>query len=216
MKSKKKATRDDAHEDVHSVRQFWGDGHASLERLQRLGADALKLGHKAASYAAEAQLLGTKIDTAAKMRRVVHEYTEAQIKAVCALIERHRSTFGPANLMVLLRIEDRTQCDALMRQAIKENWPYMKMVRAVQALRGERREHVGRRPRVPDDPVERLLTLDMLADKWCRWCDAARSQLPESLHPLVMKATGSVRQLQGAATTELERFRASQGQRRGP
>ncbi len=214
MKSKK-VTPEEAQKNAEAVRRFWEDGQASLHRLQRLGADALKLGNKAATYAEEAKRLGTNIDRAAKQRRAAEEYTETQINALCESIERHRSRFGPSNLLVLLRVEDRRQRDAITRQAIRENWSYGKVVRAVQALRGERREHVGRRPRVPDDPVERLLALDAAAEKWCRWCDAALPQLPEALHPLVAKTATAVRQLQGAATTELERLRAGQGRRRG-
>lgn len=214
MKPRKEKSKEE-QKDVHSVREFWDKGRASLERLARLDADALKLGNKAATYAEEARRLGTNVDTAAKMRRIAQEYTEDQIDAICALIERHQSPFGFANLMVLLRVEDRRQRDALMREAIKEDWPYMKVVRAVQALHGERRAHVGRKPRVPDDPVELLLALDAAAEKWCRWNDAALAELPAALHPLVKKATDAVRQLQGAATVELERVRTSQGRRRG-
>jgi hypothetical protein len=74
----------------------------------------------------------------------------------------------------------------------------------VQAARGGRREHVGRRPRVPDDPAEALVALDALCGKWCRWCDAAAPNLPGGLHALLKRAARAVRGVQLAGAGELE------------
>jgi hypothetical protein len=68
-----------------------------------------------------------------------------------------------------------------------------------------RRPHVGRKPRVPDDPVERLVLFDALAEKWLRLSTDARLDGTGELWRLVDKASKAVKRVREAIAVELLR-----------
>jgi hypothetical protein len=217
MAPSKQVTPDEARRNAQAVRQFWKGGQASLRRLRRLrreDPDAFAHGGKEQTCAAEARRLGVNVDKAAKMRRVAREYTRGQIEELCALVERHRAPFAATQLLVLLRVADRGRRDALMRRSVRQGWTTSHLERAVQAARGARRPHVGRRPRVPADPAERLLALEALAGKWCRWCDAALADLPGELRQPVDLAVKAVLRVQRAAGETLHMLGRTKGKSR--
>src|SRR5579871_422937 len=198
MKSTK-VTAQQAKKNVEAICLFWKKGLDSrkrLRQLQRNDPHALRIGNKARTFEREAQLLDVNIDTASKMRRVAEEYTREQIEAIGEQVKRHRSRFGQIHLLALIRIEDRAKRDKLMRQAIQQSWSNRQLKGAIQALKGGRRPYVGRKPRVPSDGKQRLLALQALAEKFCRFCVAARNDLPGELQPLVTKATSSLQTIQ--------------------
>src|SRR4051812_5897266 len=91
-----------ARHNAAAIRKVWRAGQRSMARLQQLQRKdpaALQHGRKMDTRTQEAQRLGTGVDTAAKMRRLAREYTREQIEAVCALVERQRSRFGPTHLL---------------------------------------------------------------------------------------------------------------------
>jgi hypothetical protein len=137
-------------------------------------------------------------DTAAKMRRLAQDYAEEEVETICSLVVKHRSRFGPTHLLIALRVAGSNRRDKLVQKAVREGWSTSRLERAAQATKGERRGHVGRKPRVPDDPKERLLALDALAEKWCRWCAAAGDGLPKEVKALVSLATTAVLEVQNA------------------
>jgi hypothetical protein len=209
MAPSKQVTPDEARRNAQTVRQFWQGGQASLRRLRRLrnqDPDAFAHGGREQTHAAEARGLGVNADKAAKMRRAAREYTRGQMEEVCALVGRHRARFAATQLLVLLRVADRARRDALMRRSVRQGWTTSHLERAVQAARGARRPHVGRRPRVPADPAERLLALGALAGKWCRWCDAALADLPGDVKAPIDLAVKAVRRVQRAVGEELHKL----------
>src|SRR4051794_40245773 len=192
MASTTTVTPEKARANARKILQLWRQGRQSLNRLRKLNQSdpaALKYGRKEDTFAGEAGLLGTNVDTAAKMRRVARGYTREQIKGLCDLVRKHRSRFGPSHLLILLRVKKGTRRDAMTRQAVREGWTTVRLERAAQAEKRTRREWVGRKPQVPEGRVEVLLTLDALSEKWCRWCEEADPGLPEELKGLVSRVT---------------------------
>jgi hypothetical protein len=209
MTPTRKVTPEEGSKNARAVLRFWRIGNQSrarLARLKRHDPGAVQYGRKATTFQKEAEVLGTNVDTASKMRRVASEYTRREIDQVCALITRHRSCFGPTHLLVMLRVGERSERDRLMRRAIRERWSHTRLERAIQVKEG-RREDVGRRPHVPADPQERLIDLAALADKWCHWCDAALPSLPRKLKPLVRAAIEAVNAVRTVSDAESERLR---------
>jgi hypothetical protein len=199
-------TIDQARQNAAGIRNVWRAGQRSVARLQQLqrkDPHSLQHGRRMDTYTQEAQALGTNVDTAAKMRRLAQEYTREQIDTLCALVERQCSRFGPTHLLILLRVDDRARRDRLMKQAVREGWTTAQLERAVQAHRRQRRPHVGRKPRVPADPTERLLALDAVSEKFVRWCELAQADLPAGMRPLIDKATRAVSRVRRAVAKEL-------------
>jgi len=198
MKSTK-VTAQQANKNADAILRFWKkgrDSHKHLRQLQSNDPHALRIGNKSRTFQNEATRIGVNFDTASKMRRVAQEYTLRQIEEIRTLVVRHRSRFGPIHMLALIRIKDRAQRDKLMRQAIREAWSNRQLKRTIQAMRGGRRPYVGRKPGVPSDDKQRLLVLQVLAEKFCRFCVVARNDLPVELQPLVTKATASLQTIQ--------------------
>lgn len=213
----KNASPEQARANAVAIRKLWLAGQESLRRLERLPRsepNALTHGHREETFHEEADRLKTNIDKAAKMRRIGKEYTSEQIDSICQLVERHLSRFGETNLTVLLRVEDRTKRDQIMRQAIKQNWSTTNLERAVQAVRPRgRRRHVGRRPHLPDDPLQRMIALDALCDKWLRWVEEAGAELPKDVQSHLAPATGAMRTLKEAVEERIKRATSKRKQR---
>jgi hypothetical protein len=122
-------------------------------------------------------------------------------------VVRGGAPFGPTCFLMLLRVADRERRDALMRRAIRGRWSSEQLERAIQGLAGGRRTAVGRRPRVPDDPRERLMALDALTTKWTRWADAALPSLPARLRKHVREAKGALERLNDAVPDAVSRLK---------
>jgi hypothetical protein len=211
MHKNRAVTPKQAQESAKEIRELWKAGKESQRVLHQLEAkdpDALRYRRKEETFGAEAKRLSTNIDKASKMRRVAEEYTTADIDAICGLVRRYHSRFAPTHLLVLLRVENRDRRDRLMRKAILASWTSSQLERAVQAERGQRRPYVGRKPFVPADAAERLLTLDALAEKWIRWCDAACPHLTKDLCELLAAATTAMHQIKQAVEAELQHLDA--------
>ena len=199
-------TDEKAEANAAANRKLWRAGVKSNARLAKLGrtdADAIKHGRKAETFADEAQKLRTNIDTAKKMRRLAGEYTAGQIDALCDLVVKHGSSFSGTHMLILLRVENRKQRNTLAKQAIRESWSTSRLERAIQAAKGERRPNVGRKPKVPDDPVECLITLQALCAKFNAWCAAVLGRLPEKVQLPVNEATEAVEKVRAAVAGHL-------------
>jgi len=195
-----------AQANANAIRQLWRQGNASLKRIQELEETRprrLQYGHKAKTFKQEAQTLDISVDTAAKMRRLAEEYSADQIASLCNLVLRHNSPFSGTHLLILLRVEDRQQRDALTKQAIREGWSTSRLERVIQAAKGKRRPHVGRKPRMPADPVEALLTLDALCLKFNGWCDLVLGILPRKVHAPVKAATKAIEEVRSVVAEQL-------------
>src|SRR5437764_169036 len=119
MTKTKTVTDEQAEANAREILQLWRQGQQSLRRLRKLEESdpaALKYGQKEDTFAGEAGLLGTNVDTAAKMRRVARGYTREQIKGLCALVRKHRSRFGPSHLLILLRVKSGGRREKIMVQ----------------------------------------------------------------------------------------------------
>jgi hypothetical protein len=66
-----------------------------------------------------------------------------------------------------------------------------------------RREHVGKRPQVPEGRSELLTSLLALCEKWRRFGTAAGPSLPAHLSGAVGQATKAVERVRAIATAEL-------------
>ncbi len=197
-----------ARENAAAIRSFWQrgrDGNREVEKLRDKEPDALSYGNREATYRRLAVGLGANVDTAAKMRRAAEEYSEKQINDLCGSVRRCRSRFSATHLLALLRVEDRGRRNDLARRPVREGWSCARLRRAVQAARGGRRPHVGRRQDVPADPTELLLALDALADKWVRWCDRAKPRLRGKLRARIDRATKAVNLVREAVAERLTR-----------
>jgi hypothetical protein len=201
-----------ARKNADAIRKAWRDGGKSLKRLDQLretDPDAFTYKHKQQTLDQEAARLNININTAAKMRRVAEQYTAAQIEVICALVEKHRSQFGPTNLMNLLSVDDRDDRDRIMTEAIKESWSTSKLLIAIQAKGGKRRSSAGRKPQIPNDPAERLLTLDGHGERWLRFASEARSDLPDDIQAPLAKAIKALRKVHIAIHEEIQKASAA-------
>jgi hypothetical protein len=189
-----------------AIRRFWERGRQSRARLstqEREKPESLRAPRKGPTYKKEAERIGTDVDTAAKMRRFAEDYSRDDIKAIADQLKGKSSRFGTSHLRILMRLEDRDLRDQMMDQAIDQGWSAMRIERAVQARRGNRRPYVGRKPRIPTALKEKLVALDALCERWRRWCIAAK--LPESLQAEIHEAVKAVVRVQEMVAEELKR-----------
>lgn len=201
-----------ARSNADAILQVWQQGKESqcrLDKLNESNPSALKFGNRGAVHRLEAEKLGTSLEAAEKMRRVAADYSREQIKELARHVRESHARFSKTHLLTLCRVKSRRQRKSLTRRAIEENWSVTKLDRAIQADKGRRRAAVGRKPWVPSDAVERLLALDAIGEKWCRWCDAARGGLPAGLLDLIDKSTATIRELQQAAAKQIQQLRAA-------
>jgi hypothetical protein len=211
-------TPDEARRAAGSLRAFWKAGQKSLARLAKLrkkNPDAYRRGAKKAAQEAEAKKCGLNPDTLLKAWRVAEEYEEADIEALCELVEKHAARFGRTHLLRLLAVGDRARRDALAKEAVEGRWGLTRLEAAILGRR-ERKLGVGRKPRVAEDEGERLAVLEGLCLRWTRWCAGAAPKVPKDLAPLLGKATVAVAELEAAlkARTRAGRKKSS-GQKRG-
>ena len=90
------------------------------------------------------------------------------------------------------------------------------MERAVQVVNG-RRDHVGKRPAVPENRSELLNTLVAVCVKWERFCAAAAESVPDELKNAVDRATkavGKVKRVAGEMTPLVDLSHAGRGRPR--
>ena len=194
---------EEARKAAMALRKFWQAGKRSLGRLRRLQKtpNAYCYGNKQEFLKREGIKEGYNHDTMKKAWRIAQEYEEDDIEQLCALIELRSARFGPTHLLRLLTVKDRRRRDALARNAIKGSWGVAQLEVAILRLH-QRRPEVGRKPRVPDDPVQLVLILEGLCLKWIRWCQAAHPMLSENLRDLVDKATKAVAAVKEAAAAK--------------
>lgn len=201
-----KITLAEARVNAVAIRRLWQMGRDCQAHLDKLKQQSFAYGNKAKIFEQEAARLGTNVDTVSKSRRLGEEYTDVDIKVICKLIVKHRSTFAAANMLIILRVEDRDQRDQMMKKAIRESWSFSHLERMIQGLHGvRRRARGGRKPQIPSDRAARLVALDATVEKMCRWCEAALPQLPASLRPRVERAIKAARNVQGAVVQRLQR-----------
>ena len=192
--AKKTVSSQQGQANADAIRQLWRAENASLKRLERLErTDVLRHGTKKETFQVEADKLGINVDTVAKMRRLAEQYTLEQIEVLCEKIILHASTFGPSHFLILLRMQNRKQRHILGRQAIRDCWSTSQLERAIQAAKAaegkSRSQGSGRKPKVPDDPMEALIALQALCKKFNNWCEVALGQLPQDVQLPVKRAT---------------------------
>ena len=118
------------------------------------------------------------------------------------MVAEHRARFGATHLIRLLAVKDRKKRDAMTRSAIRGRWGVTRLERAIQAVKG-RREHVGKRPHIPDVSRELLTAVVALCDKWGRFCAGAGTRLSDDILAAVERATKAVEKVKQAADAEL-------------
>lgn len=204
-------TAAEARENAAALLQFWRAGRESRERLDELNQNnpgAFQRGQKASTLEDESRLTGRNVDTMAKARRIAEEYKVTDINKLCSAIRRHQSRFSRAHLTLLLAVQNRARRNSLTQKAISESWSVRRLMRAVQATKGERRESIGRRPRVPDEPAEALLELDALCDKLGRWCALAQVGILQQSKLPIEKLTEAANEVREAISREIQRLQA--------
>jgi hypothetical protein len=120
---------------------------------------------------------------------------------LCSKIKKYQASFGATHLILLLSVPSEERLK-FAKEAIQGRWTFSRL-KAVTRERFGWRRHGGRRPYVPEEPGERLVYLDILCVKYCRWCEAAQPELPPDLHAQVATAIKGVRRVQEAATKAL-------------
>lgn len=213
MAKQKPVTGTDAEDAAAALLRFWTAGRGSWGRIapnktdkrRKAGPTAepgYKYGNKLDLLHAEADRLGMNYDTLAKAWKVAREYTSEQIEALGELVVEHGARFGPTHLTRLLAVADRKRRDALTNAAIRGRWGVTRLERAIQAVNG-RREHVGKRPSIPDGDRELLNAVVALCEKWVRFCAGAQERFSDEMNPAVERATKAVQAVKRAADAEL-------------
>jgi hypothetical protein len=203
---------------VAALRAFWETGRSSWGSVQQTAEGASGGGRKKTRrkqkpagyvHGNKTEVLrraaaheGMNHDTLQKAWRAARLYTREQIEELCGLIDRHAARFGPTHLSRVMAIKDARKRDALTRRAIRGRWGVTRLERAVQLVNG-RREHVGKRPQVPEGRSELLTSLLALCEKWRRFGTAAGPSLPAHLDGAVGRATKAVERVRAIATAEL-------------
>lgn len=221
MANKKPAAPKKVEAAVDALRRFWKTGRDSWKRVaatvpskkspgrkaeyeQQEVEPAYTHGHKLAMLRAEAGRVGFNYDTLKKAWKAGKEYTQEQIDELCELVVEHEARFGATHLLRLLAIEDREVRDEMARSAMRGRWGVMRLERAIRAVNG-RREHVGKRPHIPDDQQELLNAIVSLCEKWVRFSAGAKPKLSGGLKSAVKRATEAVVEAQGIAEAALGR-----------
>jgi hypothetical protein len=216
---KKPAAPDQVEAAVNSLRTFWRTGRESWKRVAATspseGASTAKRrkdkkkpkagythGRKLDVLHEEAEGVGFNHDTLKKAWKASQEYTEEQLNELCDLVAEHRARFGATHLIRLLAIKDRKRRDALTRTAIRGRWGVTRLERAIQAVNG-RREHVGKRPTIPDGDQELLNAVVALCEKWVRFCAGAEERFSDEMNAAMGRATKAVQAVKRAADAEL-------------
>jgi hypothetical protein len=206
---------------VVALRSFWETGRASWEKVRATAAPnpdktARKKRKNRSKSTKTGYVHGNKIerlkelaadegmnhDTLQKAWRASQLYTREQIEGLCALVEEHRARFSATHLIRAMAVKDSRKRDALTRRAIRGRWGVARLGRAVQAVNG-RREHVGKRPHVPNGRPELLNALIAQCEKWTRFCVEARPSLSDNLMVATDLASKAVKRVKMIAVSEL-------------
>jgi hypothetical protein len=222
MPTKKKAVpREQVEAAANALRTFWQTGRESWDKVRatippatsptdkrkkdskKRKTEGYTHGSKLDILHREAADIGISYDTLKKSWKSAQEYTEEQIGELCDLVSEHQARFGATHLIRLLAVKDRKRRDAMTRTAIRGRWGVTRLERAIQAVNG-RREHVGKRPTIPDGNDELLNAVIALCEKWVRFCAGAEERFTEEMNAAVERATKSVRAVKRAADAELK------------
>jgi hypothetical protein len=204
---------------VAALRSFWETGRDSWDKVRATAAPdgatgrgkkngrrrkptGYVHGNKTEVLKLAAADEGLNYDTLAKAWRAARLYTREQIDELCRLVEEHQARFGPTHLTRVMAVKDPKKRDALTRKAIRGRWGVTRLERAVQALNG-RREHVGKRPQLPDGRPELLNALIALCEKWQRFGAEAGPRLSDNLKVAVGLASKAVKRVKTVAAAEL-------------
>lgn len=219
MPTKKSAAPEQVEAAVNALRTFWETGRDSWKRVAATipsgGLSTAKRqkdkkkprvgythGRKLDVLHEEAVDVGFNHDTLKKAWKAAQEYTEDQIDELCDLVAEHRARFGATHLIRLLAVKDRKRRDTMTRSAIRGHWGVTRLERAIQAING-RREHVGKRPHIPDGNRELLNAVVALCEKWQRFCSEAKARLSDDMLATAERATKAVAKVKQAADAEL-------------
>jgi hypothetical protein len=151
----------------------------------------------------EAAREGLNPDSMGKAHRAAQEFSAQEIAALCTAIERHQASFGATHLIRLLSVPPK-QRQKLAHEAIQGRWSTTRLATAIRERYGRRRQG-GRGPYVPAEANTRLVYLDELCRKWCRWCESASAKLPAGLRKPVEDATAAVKYVQQAGAKNLRK-----------
>lgn len=217
MLNNKPAPADRVKAAVESLLSFWNTGRSSWAAVQatvavdETGTEKKREKNKRKAYVhgrkldvlhTQAAERGISYDTLAKAWKASREYSAAQIEKLCDLVTKYRARFGATHLTRLLAVKDRKTRDVMTRTAIRGRWGVTALERAIQSVNG-RREHVGKRPTIPDGQPELLNSLVALCDKWERFCAGAVVTLSSEVKAAVDRATKAVLKVKNAAIDEL-------------
>ena len=145
-------------------------------------------------------------DMLGKAWRIAEQYTEDQIRHWDELVEKCGASFGACHFKDLLVVADRKERDRLTEKAIRKNWSVKQLYLTIQAKFG-RRNRVGRKPKVPEDPKELVTKLRMLCDKWIYFCKLAEVECRGKLAAAVKNATAAVGEVKKQADKSLTQLR---------
>jgi hypothetical protein len=206
---------------AESVLLFWSAGQASLGHLSRKN---VQHGDVEKQFDRERKWLMDQPRFKAldirgnvilrKARTIAALFSRKQIKQIAQRIKSHRSAFSFSHLLRLSALADSGQRMHLAETAIRSGLSARQIVWAVQAIKQQRRSHVGRKPRIPDHPGQLLAALDANCCKWLRWLGQANGLLPKKLRDRVPAVIDSVRSLQVVAMDSLKEFTQRQARRR--
>lgn len=189
--------------------EFFKKGKASLRRvaaLRRRDPAAVRHGRKQALLEAEARHADLNPDLMQKAWRMAEQYQEEEVQAICQRVRDRPARFGYSHLVKLLGVTDRGVRQELIDQAIDGQWGVGELQSAIQ-VRRDRRAHVGKKPKVPKNPLEALLVLQGLCLKFNRWCDAVLGTLPRKVQRPTRKADQAVRLAGRAASERINQYR---------
>jgi hypothetical protein len=208
MTQKPSVSSQEGEEAASALLSFWKKGRASRKRLEKLRSadpDAVAYGKKLDLLKQEAERADLNPDLMQKAWRLAEQYEKAEIQAICKKIKEKPARFGYSHMVKLLALEDRQIRQELLDKAIDEQWSVTELQRAVQARKG-RRPDVGKKPTIPDDPLDVLLALQGLCIKFNRWCDEALDTLSGKVKKLTREANDAVKNAGEAVSERIKKL----------
>ncbi len=193
----------DGEKAAESIRRLWEAGRASLKqmRLRRQKESPIL---KKDFFEAEARRTRLNPDTVGKAQRVARDFSRAEINQLCALAHKGTSDFAASHVVILLRAPHKHRL-ALARAAVRNEWN-TQMLAAILRNRFGRRRHGGKTPYDAKNPMQAILWLEQMCEKWCRWCDANRPYFSDQMKRRIDAAKATLTSVQDLAAAHLTRL----------
>jgi hypothetical protein len=220
-KSGVKSREQRVKEAVEDIRAFYklGRKNPPQERRGRYGQESTRK---------QAEKRGTTPQMLYKARQLADPkkgYTPREINDLISLMETvqpkqddTKAIFSRTHLIRLLPVKPKELRNQLQKEAIEEGWSVPDLMAEIVKCKG-RREHGGRKHRMPADLAGLLVKVDSMAETWRRWYDsvypeseggkrewALEARPPADIQKLIDDAYTALGKLQDAAKKKLHKI----------